>query len=156
MEEKEMNILNMLKELVLTEIQKITKKGDLTSAELENAEKAICLIEKIGNIEKGPGYSEAMYPTHMIDPNMMYDNMPGNMSGNSYARGRSPVTGRYISRGMNGSYGPYDSTSMGRGYSGHSINDRMIAKLEEMYDEAKTEHERDMVNMWIKRLEAER
>ena len=36
--------------------------------------------------------------------------------------------------------------------SGHSIKDRMIDKLESMYDEAKTDHERQIVDEWIARL----
>ena len=38
------------------------------------------------------------------------------------------------------------------GYSGHSIQDRMIDKLERMMDEAQTEHERQTVQTWINRL----
>ena len=44
---------------------------------------------------------------------------------------------------------------MDDGYSGHSIKDRMIAKLEGMYDEAKTDHERQVIDQWIGRLEME-
>ena len=55
-------------------------------------------------------------------------------------RGRSPVTGRYISRGHE------------EGHSGHSIMDRMVASLESMYDEAKTDHEKQTVSEWINRL----
>ena len=40
-------------------------------------------------------------------------------------------------------------------YSGHSIKDRMVSQLEAMYDEAQTEHERQMVDEWIKRIETE-
>lgn len=43
-------------------------------------------------------------------------------------------------------------TRYDRGYSGHSIKDRMIAKLESMYDEAKSDHERQTVDEWINRL----
>ena len=49
---------------------------------------------------------------------------------------RSPVTGKYISRE----------------HSNHSINDRMIAKLEEMYDDAVTEYEREEIRREIERL----
>ena len=62
----------------------------------------------------------------------------GNNGNGSYDRGRSPVTGRYVSRD--------------HGYSGHSINDRMISQLENMYDEAKTEYEREEVRKEIERL----
>ena len=48
----------------------------------------------------------------------------------------------------------YFSRSQENGYSGHSIKDRMIAQLEKMYDEAQTEHERQTVNDWIRRLDS--
>lgn len=67
--------------------------------------------------------------------------------GDSYRRGRSPVTGRYISRGE-------DHMSYRDGYSGHSIKDRMVARLEDMMDEAKTDHERQTVSEWINRLQS--
>ena len=139
-------MLNELKEKLEEEIKKVTKKSDMSPTELENVTKAICLYEKIRDLEEGMmdgGYSQNNY---------YEDEMQ------SGARGRSPVTGRYISRGM--SHMPhmpnryYDDMSS-HGYSGHSIRDRMIDKLEEMYDQAKTEHERDTVDMWIKRIRAE-
>lgn len=68
----------------------------------------------------------------------------------SNRRGRSPVTGRYISRGMD-DYSERDRMYRD-GYSGHSIKDRMVARLESMMDEAKTDHERQTVNEWINRL----
>ena len=112
-------VLGELYEMLEEELRKIIKKGDLTTTELENANKAVCLMEKIKNIDtmETMDYSEG--------------------------RGRSPVTGRYVSRGMNS-------------YSGHSIKDRMIARLEGMYDEAQTEHERQVVDTWIKRIESEK
>lgn len=52
------------------------------------------------------------------------------------------TTGRYMSRED--------------GYSGHSIKDRMIARLEGMYDEAKSEHEREEIQKEIRRIESEK
>ena len=40
------------------------------------------------------------------------------------------------------------------GNGGHSIMDRMVARLEDMMDEAKTDHERQTVNEWINRLQS--
>ena len=179
--------LENLKETLEDEIKKIVKKGDITPAELENVQKAVCTIDMIDNMGMGgnsQGYSErrGYYGSSMN--NMPYEHMPSNRQypnrpygdyserryhdsyddrmyhdggsyrnyrddrsydnyhGDSYRRGRSPVTGRYISRGQ------YDD-----GYSGHSIKDRMVARLEDMYDEAKTDHERQIVNEWINRLQ---
>lgn len=144
--------LDSLKEVLNEEIKKVTKKADITPTELENMTKTLCLIEKIKMIEEGGEYwdeegqsgrSYTMnrnggYSYGMPDP-YYYDGMSGR-------RMRSPSTGRYVSG--NRSYG----MSEGYGYSGHSIKDRMIAKLEEMYDEASTDHERQVVNEWIDRL----
>ncbi len=41
---------------------------------------------------------------------------------------------------------------MNRGWSGHSINDRMVNALEKMYDDAPTEHERDVLTEWIRKI----
>ena len=71
--------------------------------------------------------------------------------GMSYARGRSPVTGRYISRDPM----MHDDMMMDH-RSMHSIKDRMIARLEAMYDEAKSEHEREEIRKEIRRIESER
>ena len=100
----------------------------MSPAELELLSKSICVIEKIKNIQQqgGDDYSE-----------------------NSYRRGRSRTTGRFVSRDSgNSSRRYYDSS----GYSGHSIKDRMVAGLEEMFDEAQSEHEKQVVQDWINRL----
>lgn len=110
--------------LVKDEVEKILQKGDMTPGEFEIIYKAACMAEKLK--EAGGPDSEEMsygygYPNRY---NMGY----------SERRGRSPVTGRYISRGMNRG-----------GYSGHSIEDRMIASLEEQFDNAQSEHERKVI-----------
>ena len=59
---------------------------------------------------------------------------------NHYDGMRSPVTGKYISRD-------------GNGMSSHSLKDRMIARLEEMYNEAVNEYEREEIRKEIKKIE---
>ena len=59
--------------------------------------------------------------------------------GYSSRRGRNPMNGRYM--------------SMNRGYSGHSIKDRMVSKLETMMDEARSDYEREAIEEWIRKLE---
>lgn len=112
----------------------IAKGASMNANELDVLTKSICAIEKIKQIENADyGYS--------------------------YERGRSAVTGRYISRdamphfegGTSRRF--YDGDIHGNGYSGHSIKDRMIAQLEKMYDEAQTDHERKIVNDWIRRID---
>jgi hypothetical protein len=77
----------------------------------------------------------------------------------SMRRGRSPSTGRYTSMRsepyMDSYRDPYEMRPMGSyndGYSGHSINDRMIDALERMMDTAKTEHERETIRKRIEEI----
>lgn len=114
-------------------------------------------IEKIKMVEKDGEYMDSFeegqsgryYPnrSYGIDGRQHWDD-PRMYDGLSGRRMRSSTTGRYMSGNNTRSYGMPDP-----GYSGHSIKDRMVAKLEEMYDEAKTEHERQIVDEWINRLE---
>lgn len=115
--------LEELEELVNNELSKIVKKGDLTPTELKNATDALCLLEKIRDIQNGgenPNYSERTVSMH-------------------YGGYRNPMTGRY-------------TNIYNRGYSGHSIQDRMVDKLEHMMDEATSEYERNTIAEWIERL----
>ena len=146
-------------------IRDITRKEHISPAELEAVMKSVCLIMKVEASEGGngsdydDGYSERgmsrnSYRNEMYSP-MGYDEA-------SYRRGRSPITGQYVSRdggGGTSSRGSYDSShryydggSRNSGYSGHSKRDRMIAALEEMYDNAQTNHEREFVQEWLERL----
>lgn len=77
----------------------------------------------------------------------------------SMRRGRSPSTGRYTSMrsepymdSYRDSYGMRNMGSYNDGYSGHSINDRMIDALERMMDTAKTEHERETIRKRIEEI----
>ena len=77
----------------------------------------------------------------------------------SMRRGRSPSTGRFTSVRaepyMDSYRDSYEMRSMGSyndGYSGHSINDRMIDALERMMDTAKTEHERETIRKRIEEI----
>lgn len=54
----------------------------------------------------------------------------------SYSRSRSPRTGRYMSNG----------------YSGHSIEDRIVDNLEHMMDEAGSDYERSVIHKWISKV----
>ena len=119
--------------LVKKEVKKITDKGDLTLQELESLYKAACFTEKLCKTCEMDSFDENSYGRygHMMDRADMY--------GYSERRGRSPVTGRYISRGMDG-------------MSGHSIEDRMVAALEAQMDDAKTEYERKTIQDEINRI----
>lgn len=168
--------LEKIRDSIEEAIKPILKKGEAMSpADLESLTKAVCVIEKIKRIEDGNSYDDGSYSEH---------NSYGN-DGYSYERGRSPITGRYVSRdampyhdgGASGRYygdehysNHYNAGNSNRSYnegastrryydgsarndySGHSIQDRMVDRLERMIDEAQTEHERQTVKDWIRRL----
>ena len=152
--------LEKIRDSIEEAIKPILKKGEAMSpADLESLTKAVCVIEKIKRIEDGNSYDDGSYSEH---------NSYGN-DGYSYERGRSPITGRYVSRdamphhggGASGRYYGdehysnrryYDGATHHNGYSGHSIKDRMIDSLERMIDEAQSENERQTVKDWIRRL----
>lgn len=126
------------------ELNKLFSKAELSPADWDAVKKAMCILNMMRGYENGEmvneegmsyGYSARSYvPMHHYGEDRWDD-------GYSNARGRSPVTGRYISRG-----------EMGTGYSGHSIEDRMIMALEQQMDSAKTDYERQQVEKEIKRL----
>lgn len=118
------------------ELDKIIQKGDLTPAELENVHKIAGIMEKIVCVQNQYEMGDSYGHGYGYGPVMDY----GYGGGYSEMRGRSPVTGRYISRGMDG------------GYSGHSIEDRMIASLEQQMDSAKSDYERKTIEDEIKHI----
>lgn len=145
------DVLRKLDEVVTKELEKMVAKGEMSPSEFKASQEAVCLLKDIRECEA-----------------MDAENMNGEPMGNSYRRGRSPMTGQYVSRNAmepnwsnNGmypdhmnSYGNGHMNSYGNGYSGHSIKDRMISRLEGMMDEAKTDYERRTVEDFIHRLEA--
>lgn len=127
------SVLDKLNDLVEKELNKIVLKGDITPAELEIATKAVCLIEKIKMVaeyEAGGSYSS--------------------YNDRSYRRYRSYDSDDYaMDRGYN--------RSMDRGYSGHSVRDRMISQLEStMMDAAQSESERRTIESLISQLSSEK
>jgi hypothetical protein len=113
-----MNVLDELYELLELELKKLVKKETLTPVEIDNASKAVCLMEKIKNLQNGS-----------------YDQYEGS----SGRRMRNPMNGRYMG----------DQ----RGYSGHSIKDRMVDRLESMMDEAHSDYERQVIADWIAKIQ---
>lgn len=134
------------KEILDECIEDMNKKKDLTSADLEMLCKAYKLRRELMYDDADMGESSewdnssSMYSRRNVMPRVYMDGMNSNT--NAYGPMRSPVTGRYVSRDG--------------GMSGHSLKDRMIAKLEEMYDEAQTEYEREELRKEIRRIESEK
>lgn len=132
--EKLMTTVEDTKELILRELKSLNAKKDIAPNEWENFEHAVNILEKCVKI------------CHMDKENeyMDYEERTGearthHMPMDSY--NYMPHTGRRYS---NGRFAPMRT--------GHSINDRMIDRLERMYDEAQSDHEREVVGSWIDRI----
>lgn len=121
-------VLERLEETVTSELEKLNKKPELNPAEIKAATDALCLMEKIQKVQNG-----------MMDDDDEYSE--SYHRGGSYRRGRSMRTGRFVSNS--------------NGYSRHSINDRIVDKLERMMDSASSDYERDVISGWIAKVESE-
>ena len=78
---------------------------------------------------------------------------------NSFRRGRSPYTGQFVSRDQwapNSMGWPMEHSMNGPaytgGYSGHSINDRMIASLEHMMSQTNDKYEQEQIRNEIESI----
>lgn len=135
--------LELVEDLLKDEVKKIVKRGEIKDATEAKALKEILESVKIIHClrEDGMGESEEGYSGYRMP---RYSGGWGN---------RIPVNyGGTVD--FNGTYGGGNGYS-GGGYSGHSIHDRMIAALEPLYDQAKTEHEKTELGNWISRLRKE-
>lgn len=136
----------------------IYKEGTLSPNELENLKNVMATIKYAACAQKDIAEFEDMGEGEY------------SMGMNSNRRGRSSVTGRYVSRGRDGSYGnmnSYEGQGGGRGnsnryygddgmgYSGHSVHDRMIADLEREMDQASSEYERKVIMEQINKIRQE-
>ena len=123
------------------ELHKVINNGTVSPTEVKTITDAVRLMLKLKEYEEWDRKEDG--------------------EGYSTRRGRSATTGRYMSRDMEPRYHMegnsrryYDGLYRGDGYSGHSIKDRMVDSLERMYDEAPTEHERQILDEWINRIES--
>jgi len=148
-----------LRETLEEQIKLISKKGEqITQDELMSLYYALKSMDKIDELMEremesySDGYSRGHYKMGKRYP-MGYDNWPhgGYSDGHMSMGNRSPVTGKYISQNMDSN----ENRMYGDHMYGHSIKDRMIAKLETMYDEAKSEHEKQMISNTISRIQNE-
>ena len=134
-------------------LETVVKKDNITAAELELGEKAVCTLNTINKLKNADmmidnGYSGTSYRTPY-------------MHEASYMRGRDPETGRYMSRDAgnsanmnNRSYdNGYSSRRSYDGYSGHSKREGMIETLNEMLATAQNEPEREYIRSWLRRAE---
>lgn len=134
-------VLEEIEDLVLEEVRKVIRKGEIDISEWDNFKKAMCIWADCCAIKRDmeeysyDGYSGRTYRM----PSFSYG-MPRVDEGMSHERGRSSVTGHYISRGSD------------MNYSGHSIDDRAIAAIERLYDNAQSQHEKERLDSIIRRI----
>ena len=142
-----MHKMEELREMLCSELEKITKKGELSAGSLDVIDKLTHSIKSIDTIMamEDAGYS--------------------NESGYSYARGRGRYAnrdsmGRYSNRG--GSYeggGSYDDMNnsyargRNRGYSRGDAKEELAMELKELKMDAKDSETAQMISRWIKQLE---
>ena len=136
---KDYKTLDELSALIEKELKKLVDKGDLSPAELQAAKESVCLMEKIIGLEEGTYEQSFRMPMYAGRSYGYPDRMM--MDDYSYERGRSPRTGRFVSRD--------------RGYSGHSIGDRAVEKLESMMDNAGSDYEREVLEKYIRMIRAD-
>ena len=145
MEHKE---LGKLKDNVEDALRKIIAKGeDITPTELDVATKAVCLIDKIRDVEMdGDMYGERSgrsYDMRGREPRYSGDWQGYPVAPMSYGYvshdGRAPMT-----------YAGTRGSSHDGGYSGHDLKGKMLDVLERMRGEAHNERERKMVEDWIR------
>lgn len=133
-----------VKQRVKKEMCELCKKAPMSDKDVENLYKLMDVYKDAITSEAMNKYGESSYDEMYSSDMMARRSMDG-----SFARGRSATTGRFVSRD--------DGRSMGRmayddGYSGHSIKDRMIDRLERMMDEAKNDYERDEIRREIEEI----
>lgn len=108
-----MRALHELKELMLSEVDKVVQRGDISPSELESMNYAVDIIKDICEITEDKGHSSRGY--------MTYD-------GASYRRGRDRDTGRYVSRD--------DMVSKLEDMRSHSMDEQSRRMLDRWIDEA--------------------
>ena len=150
-----------LKETLEEQVKLISKQGDkITQDEMMSLYYALKSLDKIDELmEKdmevsGKEYSEGYHGNYARNSRYSrgYSNgySDGYNDGHMSSGNRSPVTGKYISQS------PMDNRMYyGDHMYGHSIKDRMIAKIETMYDEAKSDHEKQVIANTISRIQNE-
>ena len=135
--------LEKTEDLLIKEIRKVNAKNDLTPQELNSMKEAVCLMKDIIKLEEMMEGANKEYDEY----SEYYDDMPVR----SMRRGRDANTGRYVSRMHGRSMNSMNYMDTSR----HSIEDRMVAKLESMMDGAGSDFERQKIGEWINKIRTE-
>lgn len=130
-------------ERVESEICTLTNKNPMNMQDVEMLYKLVDVAKDLSTIHAMDEYLDADFNDRYSSES--YARMPRVSYNGSYERGRSPSTGRFVSRRYDASM----RNSMNDGYSAHSIKDRMIDSLERLMDNAATEYEREEIRREI-------
>lgn len=126
------------------EFDELLAKPTWTPQELEYANKLVDMPKDSTTIDAMNEHSyEGYEPYSNLMQKPYYDNMPNGSydhTNQSMRRGRSPMTGRYVSHD---NYG---------GQSGHSIKDRAIAMLEGVMDTTQSPYEQQELGNIIEQV----
>lgn len=143
-----MKKMEELRDMLCEELEKISKKGELSAGSLDVIDKLTHSIKSIDTIMamEDAGYSNDY--SYEYSREGRYVNMDGGNRGNSNARGRK--------RDSMGRYSRNDGYSMRGGMGNYSREDEMEdlkMDLHEMLEEAKSEEQRRMIRKWISQVE---
>lgn len=139
----EKEYMKKITQIVERELDQLSNKPSLSPSEVCAAKEAVGLLKDMkeyAEMDEG-GYSERGARRNSYGNNYGYAyGYAPEMYGNTYAY-RYPMSMNYEN-----SYGDRRSSrASGGDYSGHSIKDRMVDRLERMVDEAKSEYERQEI-----------
>lgn len=132
-----MHKMEELREMLCEELDKITKKGELSAGSLDVVDKLTHSIKSIDTIiaMEDAGYSSDDY----------------SMRGNSYARGRGSNAKRdSMGRYSNNNYSMRGGRS--RNYSYDDEMNNLREQLEDMEHMAKDDESKRMIKQWMKQL----
>lgn len=138
-----MRALEDLKKILEHEVEKVSKKSDISLQEVEAMYKVVDILKDIETIEAMQDYGEEEEYSNRGYSRRGYaydDDM-------SYRRGRDSRTGRYVSRD-----GGYYRGGSYRGYSMDEAKDHMMQKLEEAMNGATNERERQAIMQCMDKL----
>ena len=142
-----------LRDIAKKELDELIKKGTLSPTEVEAAKNTICLINEIDKLTMKDEWHDETSGCHgMYYPPYEY----------SYGGGTRHMYS-YDDRGATRSMARGDDTTSDRrmygsfsydGRSGHSIEDRVIDKIEQMMDGAQSNYERERLNQFIRVIDS--
>lgn len=121
--------LDAIEDLLVDEVKKVIKKGELKDGNEAKALKEVLESIKFVHCLRDENVDDKGYSGYGGLGRMRY---PGNYGGTV------DFAGTY-----------------GHGYSGHSIHDRMIASLEGLYDQSKSQYEKDEITKMIGSIRSE-